>query len=386
MESFHSALLIPNSALTNMPMLTQLTEIAFSESHTVDRDAGVIRGVKVLGRESRNGREYSDQALHDAARLYEGIGVNLNHPDRRETNVERSVEAGFGWLAGAAVRPDGVYADLHFLRSHPQAAVLVEAAERNPQRFGLSHNAEGKVSRRGEKTTVESVEKVRSVDVVQNPATNRGLFESEERKMSHRTVKEVLEQHGGRLSRLFEETALAGLAGAPVDVPAEAPADDQVAAAFKSMIDSVLDDDSLDLKAKLSKIREILKAQDKLTGSAESAAGDGGSVPRVPESAADTVGRDPAVRQLLERLDRLESEAACRSLLEAHHRACDATRLKALAALATQEERLKLIESWPERPGANTTQYPRPAVSRPLTESESTMIPKDAKALALALR
>jgi hypothetical protein len=369
-----------------MTTLTQLTEIFFSESHTVDRDAGVIRGVRVLGRESRNGREYSDQALHDAARLYEGIGVNLNHPDRRETNVERSVEAGFGWLAGAAVKPDGVYADLHYLRSHPQAAVIVEAAERNPQRFGLSHNAEGKVSRRGEKTIVESVEKVRSVDVVQNPATNRGLFESEERKMSHRTVKEVLEQHDGRLSRLFEESALAGLAGAPVDMPAEASADDQVAAAFKSMIGSVLDDDSLDLKAKLSKIREILKSQEKLTGGAESTAEDAGGAPPVAESAAQAIGRDPAVRQLLERLDRLETEGACRSLLEAHHRSCDVTRLKALTALATEAERIQLIESWPERSSASPHFHPRPTVSRPLTESESAMIPKDAKALALALR
>src|SRR5262249_2570924 len=332
-----------------MPMLTQLTEVAFSDSHTVDRDAGVIRGVKVLGRHSRNGREYSDRALDEAAKFYEGIGVNLNHPDRRETNVERSVEAGFGWLAGIAVKADGVYADLHYLRSHPQAAVIVEAAERNPQRFGLSHNAEGKVARRGDKIIVESIEKVRSVDVVQNPASNRGLFESEDRKMSP-TVKDVLEKHDGRLLGLFEDGTLAGLAGAPVDLPAEAAGDDQVAAAFKSMIDSVLDDGSLELKAKLSKIREILKAQEKLTGGAPDDEGQSGANdPPVAESARDTSGRDPAVENLLERLDRLETESACRSLLEAHHRTCDATRLKALAALAGEDDRLRLIESWPER-------------------------------------
>jgi hypothetical protein len=188
-----------------MTPLTPLLEITFSDRHTVDREAGVIRGVKVLGRESRNGREYSDRALHEAAQLYEGIGVNLNHPDRKETNRERPVEAGFGWLAAARVEADGVYADLHYLRSHAQAAVLIEAAERNPKRFGLSHNAEGKVARRDGKTIVESIEKVRSVDVVQNPATNSGLFESEERKMSTRTVQEVIQEHDGRLARQFEE-------------------------------------------------------------------------------------------------------------------------------------------------------------------------------------
>src|SRR5205823_5411501 len=85
----------PNSRIPNpnshfaIPM--KLLEITFSENPTVDRDAGVIRGVKVLGRTSRNGREYSDRALAEAARFYEGIGVNLNHPDRRETAIERPV-------------------------------------------------------------------------------------------------------------------------------------------------------------------------------------------------------------------------------------------------------------------------------------------------------
>src|SRR4029079_5122261 len=85
------------------PGLTPLLELTFSDRHTVDRDAGVIRGVKVLGRESRNGREYSDRALHEAARLYDGIGVNLNHPDRCEPNPVRPVEAGFGWLEAVEV-------------------------------------------------------------------------------------------------------------------------------------------------------------------------------------------------------------------------------------------------------------------------------------------
>ena len=51
------------------------------------------------------------------------------------------------------------------------------------------------------------------------------------------------------------------------------------------------------------------------------------------------------VEQLLERLDRLEAETACRSLLEAHHRLCDATRLRALTALGSEEERINLIET-----------------------------------------
>ena len=44
------------------------------------RQAGVIRGVKVLGLESRNGRTYLPEALAQAAQLYEDAKVNVNHP------------------------------------------------------------------------------------------------------------------------------------------------------------------------------------------------------------------------------------------------------------------------------------------------------------------
>jgi hypothetical protein len=157
------------------------------------------------------------------------------------------------------------------------------------------------------------------------------------------------------------------------------------------MIGAVLDDASLDLKSKLSKIRDILKAQEKLTGGDDGAAdGEEGTAkgPPVAESTSDLLPSDPAVRQLRERLDRLETETACRALLEEHHRTCDPARLKALAALAGEEERIALIESWPERSMAGATgHHPRPAVSRPLIESgDAVTLPKDAKALALALR
>jgi hypothetical protein len=362
-----------------------LLEVTFSEHHTVDRDAGVIRGVKVLGRQSRNGREYSDRALSDAAGFYQGIAVNLNHPERREPALERPVEAGFGWLEAVEVRSDGVYGDLHYLKSHGQAAVITEAAERNPRRFGLSHNAEGTLVRKEGKTIVESVEKVRSVDIVQNPATSNGLFESEETRMQ-KTIRQILtESHGGRLSGLFEDSALARAADVPIDVPAEA--DEQVAAAFKSMIGSVLEDDGLELKSKLSKIREILKSQEKLTAPDDDDKDDEDiETPAVAESARDSAG-DPRLPQLIERLDQLEAESASRSLLESRNRACDKTRLTALAALSSDDERERLIESWPERAASHlSAASPRPAISRPLVESDAVALPKDARALALALR
>ena len=46
----------------------------------VDPGRGVLRGVKMLGLQSRNGRTYLAEALTRAAPLYEGAKVNVNHP------------------------------------------------------------------------------------------------------------------------------------------------------------------------------------------------------------------------------------------------------------------------------------------------------------------
>ena len=364
-------------------MLIPLVEITLSPAPRVDRDAGVIRGVKILGRESKNGRTYSDAALNQAARMYAGRFVNLNHPGRHEAGAERAVEEGFGWLEGVEVQPDGVYGDLHFFKSHPQAAVICEAAERNPLRFGLSHNAQGRVARRQGKVVVESIESVRSVDIVQHPATCRGLFESEE-LMQRQTARQIVEGVGGSLVKLFEDQGLAALADAPADAPPQAGSDEQLKAAFRGMIVAAFDDESLDFAATLAKIRDLLKAYYRLA----EPAGDAG--PLAPADASESTRpaapAEPGVSQLIERLERLEAQSHCRALLEAAGRSCDAARLEALVALPGDAQRQALIESWPERQAAGG--HPRPAVSRPLVESasDSVVIPQSAQALALALR
>ena len=58
-------------------------------SMRVDRQAGVIRGVKVLGLESRNGRTYLPEALAQAAQLYEDAKVNVNHPEGQSGRAAR---------------------------------------------------------------------------------------------------------------------------------------------------------------------------------------------------------------------------------------------------------------------------------------------------------
>jgi hypothetical protein len=152
-----------------------------------DRAAGVIRGVKVLGLVSDNGRRYSRQAVEAALPLYEGKSVRANHP--RKATDSREVGDVFGWLENVRLERDGLRADLHVLNPRSELAESVFlAAEKNPGLFGLSHNAEGLV-RRGTDGIDEVYEivEVRSVDLVADPATTRGLFEGRKGKPMKRS-------------------------------------------------------------------------------------------------------------------------------------------------------------------------------------------------------
>lgn len=142
---------------------------------TIDQDAGLIKSVKIIGLVSSNGRKYSPKALESALPLYEGVGVNLDH----RSEGERSVSDGFGRLVNVAMKEDGVYGDLEYLKTHPRAEQLVETAERMPEQLGMSHQATGQVRQDGDSVIVEEIKSVESVDLVRYPATTRGLFESE---------------------------------------------------------------------------------------------------------------------------------------------------------------------------------------------------------------
>ena len=156
----------------------RLLEWTAAQPARVDREAGVLRGVKVLGRVSRNGRRYTATALQKALTLYEGVRVNINHPDRTQPGTDRAVIDRFGMLKMARLEEGGIYADLHYLRQHPLAEMIAEAAERLPDALGLSHNAEGRTSRQRNAETVEEITRVISVDLVSDPASTGGLFES----------------------------------------------------------------------------------------------------------------------------------------------------------------------------------------------------------------
>jgi len=147
-------------------------------SMQVDAEAGVIRGVKILGLTSRNGRTYLPEALSGAAALYENAKVNVNHPKGNPAGP-RDYQDRIGSIRNVAVRPgEGLFADFHFNPKHALAEQLAWDAQHEPRHVGFSHNVQARIARRGQEVVVEAITKVQSVDLVADPATTRGLFES----------------------------------------------------------------------------------------------------------------------------------------------------------------------------------------------------------------
>jgi hypothetical protein len=143
----------------------------------VDRAAGVIHGVKVLGLRSRNGREYLPEALARAIPLYEDAKVNVNHP-KGDPAAPRDYQDRLGAIRNVALRPGaGLFADFHFNPCHALAEQLLWDAEHAPENVGFSHNVLARTTRRGAVVVVEAITRVQGVDLVADPATTRGLFE-----------------------------------------------------------------------------------------------------------------------------------------------------------------------------------------------------------------
>lgn len=174
----------------------------------VDREAGVLRGVKILGLASRNGRHYPPDTLSKAAGLYEGAKVNVNHPKANGV-APRDYQDRIGVVRNVAARPgEGLFADFHFNPKHPLAEQLLWDAEHAPENVGFSHNVLARTARRGEQMVVEEILRVESVDLVADPATTQGLFEAAE-PVWERLTAEDLQRHRPELvaAILAESTA-----------------------------------------------------------------------------------------------------------------------------------------------------------------------------------
>lgn len=251
-----------------MSRITEAVEQAAALS--VDLEAGVIRGVKVCGNRSKNGRLYPADVLAAAVALYEGVPVFLNHG--LLPGDEREIDVHFGNLQNVYVQAGELFADLHYLKSHSQAAAIVERAQRFAKNFGLSHDAEIEAIPDDQGQRVTRIVAVHSVDLVTRPATNNGIFEQEHPSLNQSpfNYKRLLEslplkQYVGKFAVLEAmEREDDPLLKTPLEIPESSQP--SLKDATRQLILTVLDDASLDEAAILDRISDIILQQRKLLG------------------------------------------------------------------------------------------------------------------------
>ena len=183
----------------------------------VDRENWVIKGVKVLGRKSRNGRIYEDEAIKDSSKLCENLPVTVRGGHDREN---RDYHSQNGQLRGGTAKNLGTdkaasFYDWHLNPADPLTEKICYDAEHFPENVPLSHEVsvyEGEVDRDGI-LHVERLLEVDGVAAVYRGGTNRSLFESERTEMDLKTLKSQHPQLIEQLRTEFvqEDTAKAEL-------------------------------------------------------------------------------------------------------------------------------------------------------------------------------
>lgn len=383
-----------------------LTGSPDSPALQVDEAAGVVFGVKVLGRFSRNshgvagatsGTEYTPAAMRKAIPLYEGADVMTDHPARGDANGSRSVRDVFGKLRNVRLEGEDLRADLHYLKSDPMAGKVVEDVTRRLGVYGLSHNAASgreRIDRNAGRLVIESIDLVRSVDLVRKPATNRNLWESDvstetATEPKKTTVRELLESQRKRWSkgralwadRLLEMDELTGAIAAPVEVAEPTEPDDALWSGFQAAINAVLakyESGETDAAGALGKIKELLNTHEKLDAKDE---------PEAPDDAEDDSDPDKTESEKPDKdaaeLNKLRREKAVRDLCESLEYTPTKPILGALVAIDTLADRKALIEE--QKAAAPKAGVRAPRSGRTLTESQAGDKKPDAAATASRL-
>jgi len=187
----------------------------------IDSEKGIAIGVKLLGLSSRNKRNYDTPGVRKTAiQRLAGSRVYINHPakaaDARDYNdkfgvVGQNVEYREG---------KGYFGTIYFNPQHRSASQFVWDVTNAPKTMGMSVNAKINASeaKKGEDVDVTAIESIRSVDVVNNPATTDGIFEEhieeeempltlEEIKKHPELIKSILEEHKSEATEQAELVA-----------------------------------------------------------------------------------------------------------------------------------------------------------------------------------
>lgn len=334
-------------------MAKLLSETTFFESSpSIDAENGILRGVKLLGLISKNGREYKLSALEAARSFYDGRQIYIDHPRRSDMSEDRQMESLAGEVRNPHVKADGLYGDAHLLKETAFYKKIVEASQRFPKMIGFSHVANGDSTMHGEKEIVESITEVFSVDLVTTPATTKGLFESVETGKEKKTLRQAVESlpASNPVRTKLIEGMDAGLfdGGMTVGEGGESKTSDPLTLIYNAL-------------------QKVLDALVKVVGSKDMADATKNQQPPQTDPAQQQntdpakQGKpgseaDPAAVDQKKRIESLEQRLALadakNALVESGVEATD-IRVKKLAETTEAADRKALIESWPKKNAAN---------------------------------
>jgi len=159
----------------------------------IDREKNIVTGVKVCGIESVNGNRYPSQVLEKAKPKYDGLGVFENtgfHQTGQITDLPTRLKMGV--LRNPTVTAEGLFADFHYNPKHSFIEQFLWSVENRPTDYGFSHVAHRtfRTDPTGVKVA-ESINAVHRVDIVADPATTGGVFESVKTKGNPMTGREI---------------------------------------------------------------------------------------------------------------------------------------------------------------------------------------------------
>ena len=144
----------------------------------IDQTRRLVRNIALTGRDSKNGYRYSEQALEQAVSLYENKPVFLDHAVSVSRPHERSTRDLVGSIVNPRYEGGRIRSDIQLLDTEAGRTFLALAESKSPA-VGMSHVV---LAERGDdRTIVERIHDVVSVDAVVFPATTSTFSESTQR-------------------------------------------------------------------------------------------------------------------------------------------------------------------------------------------------------------
>jgi BMFP domain-containing protein YqiC len=138
----------------------------------IDREAGILYGVRLLGTESLHGYRYAIDAQKAVVGRFEGMALGVDHDyDGRAMRVGDA----WGTITNPRVDDRGSLGDVRYLKSHDRTEQILEDAERGIGLFSISPVCTACVEDRATRTVTSFAPK--RCDLVVRGATTRTLFE-----------------------------------------------------------------------------------------------------------------------------------------------------------------------------------------------------------------